>query len=211
MYSVFCYGRLERTARPQNRILKIFVCLKCYAVFERTLIKTNSRGTTFIKNIDIKVDTVSIAPAGAGTSNGMLLGEFRGTNLTIEKVYIDMNNKVTGNTANIGSYGGMIGHIITTSSVDIKLSRVVNINIQAGANAAFSTGGFIGGSGNSNVTIEESFVTGSIQGGSRGIGGMIGDINGTSLIIKDSYTAVDLKNHTGQTGSFTNAGVLLRQ
>ena len=136
----------------------------------------------------------------------MLLGEFRGTNLTIEKVYIDMNNKVTGNTANIGSYGGMIGHIITTSSVDIKLSRVVNINIQAGANAAFSTGGFIGGSGNSNVTIEESFVTGSIQGGSRGIGGMIGDINGTSLIIKDSYTAVDLKNHTGQTGSFTNAG-----
>ena len=44
MYSFFCYGRLKRTARPQNRILKIFVCLKCYAVFERTLIKTNSRG-----------------------------------------------------------------------------------------------------------------------------------------------------------------------
>ena len=148
---------------------------------------------------------MSIAPTGTGTKNGMLVGEVSGTNLTIEKVYIDMNNQVTGNTTNSGFYSGLAG-VISTGNINIKLSRVVNINIQAGANAAFTTGGFIGSVGTSNVSIVESFVTGSIQGGDGAIGGMVGIATGSGITITDSYAAVDVKNHTGQTGSFTNAG-----
>ena len=159
-------------------------------------INTSSVGVFGRLSTPCSINNLNIKDVSISTTNGNYIGSLVGYFDSGTITGCTASGTVTATTSNGSSFGGFVGIVWTSGSLE-NCSSSVNVIVNSSSQNNANIGGFVGYL-NTNCTISKCFSTGNIQGDGSAEGGFAGTLNGT---VDNCYSSGSVTRANSKTGT----------